>query len=47
MTPDNPSPVNFRHASFGLWVNLHRRLANTTQRSLRGSKSIERCYNLL
>ena len=47
MTPDNPSPVNFRHASFGLSVNLHRRLANTTHRMLSaGAESNERCYNL-
>jgi serine/threonine protein kinase len=45
--PNNPNPVNFRQASFGLWVNLHRRLSNTTHRMLSaGTQSSSRCYNL-
>jgi serine/threonine protein kinase len=34
--PNNPHRVDFRVASFGMWVNLHQRLAKTARRMLSG-----------
>jgi hypothetical protein len=40
-------PVDFRAATFGMWVNLHKRLANTAHRMLsEGPDGIRRCCEL-
>jgi serine/threonine protein kinase len=45
--PDNPHTTDFRVASFGVWVNLSRRLAKTARRLLSGdAETAETCYEL-
>jgi hypothetical protein len=44
--PGNPSPADFRIASFGIWVNLSRRLAKTGRRLLSGEAGTPDCYEL-
>jgi hypothetical protein len=44
VNPDNPRPPDFRFGTFGLWVNLSKRMAKITRSILaEGSTGIERC----
>jgi hypothetical protein len=44
---DHSGYMDFRAPTFGMWVSLHRRLANTTHRMLsHGTEDARRCYEL-